>query len=148
MAFPPEAGAFIEEVHMQQHQKLALAAVAAAAVLSGCASRQPAAVVVVPQTQAMPASQATAAVRGGTVVAVQNRDTTSTITSGGRQGMSSSGGPVESGATVIGQTLTIQFEDGHREVFHVAAGGQKFQMGDRVTVNAAQGTPVISRSPM
>ncbi|QAU33085.1 hypothetical protein [Janthinobacterium sp. 17J80-10] len=133
---------------MQQYQKLALAAVAAATVISGCASRQPAStnVVVVPQTQAAPAAQSTAAARGGTVVAVQNKDTAG---SSGSQGMSSgSSGTAASGAPVIGQMLTVQFEDGKRELYHVAAGGQVFQVGDRVTVTAAEGTPLITRTGM
>lgn len=139
-------GMLTEEVHMQQYQKLALAAVAAAAVISGCASRQPAstAVVVVPQTQAAPATQSTAATRGGTVVAVQNRD----MGSSGSQGMSSSSSSSASSAPMIGQMVTVQFEDGKRELYHVTAGGQQFQVGDRVTVTAAEGTPLITRTGM
>lgn len=44
--------------------------------------------------------------------------------------------------------VIVQFEDGKRATYHVAAGGQEFQAGDRVTVNTAQGTPLITRSGM
>jgi outer membrane lipoprotein SlyB len=125
---------------MRQYRKLLpLAAVVGVTALSGCASRQPT-VVVVPN-QAMPAAQATNAVRSGTVIAARNLDTMA----GSSQGSSSSGATAGADASSAGQLLTIQFEDGKREMFQVAAGGVQFQVGERVTVNTALGTALITR---
>lgn len=125
---------------MQQYQKLALAAVAAALALSGCASRQP-----TTTAAATPPPQAAAQSGTGTVVSVQNKNAP---VSSSTPGMASSGGPVASSSTSIGQMLIVQFENGKRETYHVAAGGQEFQPGDKVTVNTSQGTPMITRAGM
>lgn len=128
---------------MRQYQKLlTLAAVAAAATLSGCASRQPAstAVVVVPPAQPSSVMQATSTIRTGTIVAIQE---TGAVGSAGAQ--DGSGATGASGTTFSEQLLTIQFDDGQRQQYRLGAGGEQFKVGDRVTVNTTQDTALITR---
>jgi hypothetical protein len=80
-------------------------------------------------------------VRRGTVIAAQNIDAASgTSTMGASSGSSSA-----SGAASGSQLVTVQFEDGQRQLYQVGPGGQQFQVGDRVMVNATQGTTLIIR---
>ncbi len=128
---------------MRQYRKfLPLAAIVATLAVAGCASRQPAstAVVVVPPAQTTTVSQAAPAIRTGTVVSVVDLSTATTS-----QRMGSSGGTVTSGAASAGQVVTVQFDDGQRQTYDLAAGGQQFRVGERVTVNATQNPAVIAR---
>lgn len=130
-----------EEVHMRPYQKLLpLAAILTVTALAGCASRQPStSVVVVPPTQTTTVAQAAPSIRTGTVIAIIDMSATN------RAGAGSSGGTVASGAASAGQVVTVQFDDGQRQTFDLAAGGQLFNVGERVTVNTTQSPAVIAR---
>lgn len=132
---------------MRQKIWLSLAAIAATMAFSGCAAPQreaSTAVVVVPAQAAAPDQAAAPAIRSGTVVSVLQ-----TGASAGGQGMAGSGGSsgAAGGAGIASseQVVTVQFDDGQRQLFQVEAGGMQFEVGERVIVNNTQGTTIITR---